>query len=202
VFLLAVFATPASQLGNDFLKEARGFSGTGIALFTLVTATPAAIGIVVGGRLADTRGRRVVGSVGIAGGTALSVIAFSSAGTALWVWALLQNIIAAAVVPALGVYRPELFPTSLRGKAAGFIEVFALAGAVTGLQVVGRVVDGGSSYGTAFGMVAVAPLVVAVLVATVYPETAHLSLEELNPEDHRPEVDGMVVPTSPEPLGP
>jgi MFS family permease len=198
VFLLAVFATPASQLGNDFLKDARGFSGTSIALFTMVTATPAAIGVVVGGRLADTRGRRVVGSVGIAGGTVLSVIAFSSAGPALWVWALLQNIVAAAVVPALGVYRPELFPTSLRGRAAGFIEIFSLAGAVTGLQVVGRVVDGGSSYGTAFAAVAAAPLVVAVMVATLYPETAHLSLEELNPEDHRPEVDGMVLPTAPE----
>ena len=35
--------------------------GAGIAVFTMVTATPAAIGIVIGGRLADTRGRRKVG---------------------------------------------------------------------------------------------------------------------------------------------
>ena len=66
LFLLALFATPASQLGNDFLKEARGFSGARIAVFTLVTATPAGIGIIVGGRLADTRGRRVVGAFGVA----------------------------------------------------------------------------------------------------------------------------------------
>jgi len=183
LFLLALFATPASQLGNDFLRDARGFSGGGIAIFTLVTATPAAIGIVVGGRLADVRGRRVVGAVGVAGGTILSVVAFSSAGWPLWAWTLLQNIIAAAVVPALGVYRPELFPTSLRGKAAGAIEFFSLAGAVVGLQLVGRLVDGGWTYGSAFALAAAAPLAVAVLVLTAYPETARLSLEDINPED-------------------
>jgi putative MFS transporter len=183
LFLLAVYATPASQLGNDFLKEARGFSGARISLFVLVTATPAAIGIVVGGHLADVRGRRMVGAVGVAGGTILSVIAFSASGWPLWAWTLAQNIVAAAVVPALGVYRPELFPTSLRGKAAGAIECFSLAGAVVGLQLIGGLVDGGWTYGSAFAVVAAAPLLVAVLIITAYPETAHLSLEDINPED-------------------
>lgn len=183
LFLLAVFTTPASQLGNDFLKEVRGFSGARIALFTLVTATPAVIGIVVGGRLADVRGRRVVGAVGVAAGTTFAVIAFSSSGWPLWAWTTSQNIIAAVVVPALGVYRPELFPTSLRGKAAGAIEIFALSGAVVGLQVVGGLVDAGWSYGSAFAAIAAAPLLVSVLVLVAYPETAHLSLEEINPED-------------------
>ena len=183
LFLLAVYATPASQLGNDFLKEQRGFSGARISLFVLVTATPAAIGIIAGGHLADVRGRRVVGAVGVAGGTILSVIAFTASGWPLWVWTLVQNIVAAAVVPALGVYRPELFPTSLRGKAAGAIECFSLAGAVVGLQLVGRLVDGGWTYGGAFAVAAAAPLLVAVLIITTFPETAHLSLEDINPED-------------------
>jgi MFS family permease len=183
LFLLALFATPASQLGNDFLKEQRGFSAARISLFILVTATPAAIGIIVGGRLADVRGRRVVGSIGVAGGTILSVVAFMSTGWPLWAWTVAQNIVAAAVVPALGVYRPELFPTSLRGKASGAIECFSLAGAVTGLQLVGRLVDGGWTYGSAFAVAAVAPLLVSVLIVTKFPETAHLSLEDINPED-------------------
>jgi MFS family permease len=183
LFLLALYATPASQLGNDFLKEARGFSGTQIAVFTLATATPAGIGIVIGGRLADTRGRRAVGAYGVAIGTVLSVIAFTSSGWALWAWSLVQNVISAAVVPALGVYRPELFPTGARGKAAGAIEIFSLLGAVVGLQLVGRLVDDGWTYGGAFALAAIAPLAVAVLVRTRFPETARLSLEEINPED-------------------
>lgn len=183
VLLLAVFATPASQLGNDFLKEVRGFSGARITLFTLCTATPAAIGIIVGGRLADVRGRRVVGAFGVGIGTLLSVVAFSSDGWPLWAWTLVQNIVGAAVVPALGVYRSEMFPTSLRGKAAGALDVFSVIGSVLGLQLVGRMVDGGASYGTAFATIAIAPLLVVVLVLVAYPETAMRSLEELNPED-------------------
>ena len=59
-FLLLVFAAPASQFQNDFLKDHRGYSASGIALFTLLTSTPAGIGIFAAGRLADTRGRRGV----------------------------------------------------------------------------------------------------------------------------------------------
>jgi MFS family permease len=183
VFLLALFSTPASQLGNDFLKEVRGFSGLQITIFTICTAAPAFIGIVIGGRLADVRGRRMVGAVAVGVGSVLAVIAFASEGWELWAWTLGQNIVAAATVPALGVYRPELFPTSLRGRAAGGLEVFSVLGAVAGLQIVGRLVDGGSSYGTAFAAILVAPLAVVVLVLAAFPETAHRSLEELNPED-------------------
>ena len=53
-------------------------------------------------------------------------------------------------VPALGVYRPELFPTSLRGRAGGVVEVFALAGAVDRAAGRRRLVDGGWTYGAAF----------------------------------------------------
>jgi MFS family permease len=201
LFLLAIYAAPASQLANDFLKEARGFSGTEIALFTIATATPGGIGVVVSGRLADVRGRRQIGAIGLIGGTLLSVLAFSSSGAALWVSTIAQNLVAAAVIPALGVYRPELFPTSLRGKAAGAIELFSVAGAVVGLQLVGRLVDGGQSYGAAFAMAAAAPLAVAVLVLVKFPETAHLSLEQINPEDRSGD-EAPASPTVPAPVDP
>ena len=48
-FLLLVFAAPASQFQNDFLREHRGYSATGITLFTLITSTPAGIGIFAWG---------------------------------------------------------------------------------------------------------------------------------------------------------
>ena len=62
-FLLALFATPASQLQNEFLRDERGYSALAIALFTLSTNTPGGIGVVVGGHLADVRGRRRVAAV-------------------------------------------------------------------------------------------------------------------------------------------
>jgi MFS family permease len=181
--LLAFFATPASQLGNEFLREERGFSATGVSVFTMLTVTPAFIGIIIGGHLADVRGRRAVASIGIAGGAILTIAGFASHGTALWIFSLTGNMFAALVVPALGVYRPELFPTSLRGRAAGVLDGMALAGAAAGLLFVGNVVDAGNSYGTAFGLASLAPFAVVVLVLGLFPETAHRSLEDINPED-------------------
>jgi len=184
---LAFFATPASQLGNEFLREERGYSAAGVTIFTLLTATPAVIGVIAGGHLADVRGRRAVGAVGIVGGTVLTVVAFASAGAALFAFTLFGNILAALTVPALGVYRPELFPTSLRGRAAAAIETLGVAGAAAGLLLVGLSVDAGASYGAAFALAAIAPLIGAVLVLTRFPETAHRSLEDINPEDRVPD---------------
>src|SRR5688500_18718383 len=52
-FLIAIFTTPASQFQNEFLRDERDYSALKISLFTVITNTPAVIGVVVGGRLAD-----------------------------------------------------------------------------------------------------------------------------------------------------
>ena len=46
----------------------------------------------------------------------------------------------------------------------------------------------GVSYGTAIALVALAQVVVVTVVITSFPETAHLELEALNPEDAVPVV--------------
>jgi MFS family permease len=182
-FLLALFGAPASQFQNEFLRDERGFSAAAITVFTIATVTPAAIGIVVGGHLADVRGRRGVGAVGIVGGTVLTVAMFAASGWPMWVWSALGSVIAGLVVPAMGVYRPELFPTSLRGKSAGAIDAITLAGSATGLVLVGQLADWWGNFARPIALVSLASLTVAVLVVTRYPETARRSLEDLNPED-------------------
>jgi MFS family permease len=185
-FLLAVFAAPSTQFLNEYLRDERGYSAAAITLFVLVTATPGGIGIIVGGRLADLRGRRLVGAIGIVGGTLAILLRYSTAGASMWLWSIVGSIVTGLVVPALGVYRPELFPTSLRGRAAGVLEFIALAGSSTGLLLVGGLADRWDDFAGPLAVVAVAPLVVVVLVLTVYPETAHRSLEDINPEDRTP----------------
>lgn len=198
-FLLAVFATPVSQLQNEFLRTDRGFSASRVTLFTLVTATPGGIGVIVGGRLADVRGRRWVAAVGVIGGTVLTVLAYRTQGWPMWVLALFGAMIAGATVPALGVYRPELFPTSLRGRSSGIIDAIGLAGSAAGLLLVGSLVDGGGTFGgfgNAFALVAIAPVIAIVLVLTRFPETAQRELEDINPEDRTPSdvVEGAAAP--------
>ena len=182
-FLFAIFFIPASQFTNEFLREERGFSAARMSLFTVLTNLPGAIGIVVGGHLADVRGRRLVGAVATLVGVGASVMMFLVVGWPLWAWSVVGSLVGAASVPALGVYGPELFPTSLRGRANGVITGLSRAGGVLGLVAVGFLVNTVGGLGPALAVLALGPLAVALLILIAYPETAHRELEELNPED-------------------
>jgi len=181
-FLLNLFFAPASQFGNEYLRTERGFSAGRISLFTILTSTPGIIGVVVGGRLAE-RGRRLVGAAALVGGVGATVAVFVTAGWPLWAWSVVGSIVGSATIPALGVYGPELFPTSLRGRANGSIAVLGRAGSVIGLVAAGMLAGTFDRFGPAMALLATGPLLLAVLVMTTYPETAHTELEELNPED-------------------
>lgn len=186
--LLNLLIAPASAFQNRYLKNERGFSARRISLYTLLTNTPGGIGIVVGGRIADVRGRRVVGAVALAGGALATVATFQVRGWPLWAWSVIGAVVGAAAVPSLGVYGAELFPTSLRGRANGAIQVLTLVGSAIGLVTAGLLVDHLGGFGPTMAILGIGPLVVAVLVITRFPETARRELEELNPEDAAPAV--------------
>ncbi|MDQ1438449.1 MAG: hypothetical protein QOK43_2078, partial [Acidimicrobiaceae bacterium] len=96
---------------------------------------------------------------------------------------VVASIIGGATVPALGVYGPELFPTSLRGKANGLIFALGRIGSVVGLVAVGVLSKRIGTLPPAFALMAFGPAALVVLILVGYPETAGRELEELNPED-------------------
>ncbi|MCU1462383.1 MAG: hypothetical protein JWO37_2458 [Acidimicrobiales bacterium] len=183
MFLANLFVAPSSQFTNRFLKHERHYSGGAIGLLTLGTGTPGVIGVVVGGRWADTRGRRRIGAFSLVVGTALSVVFFFMSGSGLWLIGVASSIVGGLAVPALAVYGPELFPTALRGRANGIITIVSLAGSVVGLVAVGAMADGFGSIGPAMTVVAIGPMLYALIVIRRFPETAGLELEQINPED-------------------
>jgi MFS family permease len=82
---------------------------------------------------------------------------------------------------AVGAMSTELFPTSSRGTAAGWLNCAGVLGAVCGLLVFGLLVDAFGSFGPA----ALAVTIPVALVSTAYlrlPETKGLELEESAPE--------------------
>lgn len=195
-FLLLAFSAPASQFQNEFLRDERGFSAARITLFTLLTSTPAGLGVFIGGRLTDTLGRRPVGALGIALGSVAVAMSFASRGWPMWAWAVASTVTGGMAVPAIRVYGPELFPTHLRSRANGITTLCAVCGSATGIQLAGRLAED-RNFGTLtwpIALLVVGPLLVAVLVLTVYPETGGRTLEELNPGDVGPE--RTVVPPS------
>lgn len=184
--LVNLFVAPSSQFGNQYLRDERGFSGGRIGLLSVTIGTPAVIGIVAGGRIADVRGRRVVAAVALFFGTLCTIGYFFSSGWQMWVVATVGSVISAAAIPALGVYGPELFPTGLRGRANGLVAVSALVGSAGGLILAGVLADHYGRIGPAMSILAAGPLLLAVLVLAAYPETAGRELEDINPEDRPP----------------
>jgi predicted MFS family arabinose efflux permease len=170
-----------SQLQNEFLRDARGFSATRVSVFLILTGSLGGVGVVVGGRLADRWSRHLVGTIGLLGLAAGNVAMYATRGWPMWVASTLGSAIGAACVPVLGVLNPELFPTSRRGAASGVLNVAGVIGAVGGLLVARRFIDS-SGYGRTIGLLGIGPLVVVALLRLL-PETARLALEDLNPGD-------------------
>jgi MFS family permease len=182
-FLFSLFTIPASEFLNEFLRTERHFSAARISIFTIATVTPGAIGIVVGGRLADQRGRRLIGAVAVFVGVGGTVAMFASHGWPLWAWSVAASVVGGAAVPALSVYGPELFPTAMRGRANGWISVVGRGGSVVGLIAAGHLSDRFGTLPPAIAILALGPAVVCILILVAYPETANRSLEDINPED-------------------
>ncbi|MCP5025989.1 MAG: MFS transporter [Actinomycetia bacterium] len=186
-FLFSIFASPASQFLNEYLRDEQGFSAARIALYRLVTATPAGIGIMIGGRLADVRGRRSVGAVALFVGSMASLLIYWTSGPPLWAFSLLGTVVGAAAVPALGVYGEELFPTGRRASSKGIITLIAVMGSAIGVIATGQISDRVGSLAIPITFLAVAPVVVTAMIRFLYPETARLELEHINPEDQLPD---------------
>jgi MFS family permease len=182
--LLSLFVAPASQFQNEFLRNDRGFSGAQITLFITLTSLPGSIGIFLGGRLAES-GRRAVGAAATFISVALTVAQFWSFGALLYTYSALGSLFGAATVPSLGVYGPELFPTEARSAANGGIAFASRIGSVIGLVAAGFLSDR-IGFTRTFTYLAAGPAILTVLILVAYPETAHHTLEELNPEDKAP----------------
>ncbi len=180
---LSLFVLPASSFLNEYLRTERGFSAGAITVFQIATNTPGGLGIVVGGKLADRRGRRLIGAVGVGAGVVFTVGMYLVGGWSLWVLSLLGTVFGAMAVPALGVYGPELFPTAARGAANGIINLASVVGSAVGLVLAGVLSDRLGGLGPAMAVLSIGGVAVVLLVLVFYPETASLELEDLNPHD-------------------
>ena len=181
-FFTSVFVAAASVYLVNYLRDVRDFDALGVSVFTIVTAAPAGIGLIIGGRIADERGRRVVGALALAAGSIFVVVSYSTAGVAMWLAEIVGGILLGVSYPALAVYRGEMFPTARRGTGAATVTAGGLIGGSIGLIAAGRLLDSGWSYSAVMGLLALGPIAVALLVVFAFPETAHRELEEISPD--------------------
>ena len=180
VFLTNLYVATASIFQNRYLKDDRGYSAALVALFTIATSAPASVGLVAGGRIADERGRRILGATMVPIGALLLALSFNTSGLTMWTVAIVGGLAFGISYPAMAVYRGELFPTQVRSVAGGIIMTSALIGGSLGLIGGGWVLDSGVDYGTVMLWLVLGPALASLIVWFRYPETAHKELEEIN----------------------
>lgn len=167
-----------------FVQTEHGWSPGQYSAMAIAAGTFGIVGHPWTGRVADARGRRVVGFT-LMGSFPLFAVAFYLGPDFLlplvWIPMIFALTGSSTICRALST---ELFPTSHRGSASGFLQLAEALGRVGGLGIVDwGVPHGGSSIPWILG-VSLLSLVAAFLVLLV-PETGRRELEEINdPDEH------------------
>jgi MFS family permease len=137
-------------------------------------------GLLAGRWIADHLGRRIDAAGGQAVMAIAGMLTYRGGGAAA-IGGYLVTIFAGGVLsPAAGALAAELFPTSSRATAAGWLTVSGVLGAVTGLVCFGTLADR-----TGFSSAALAICLPVALLSPLWfrlPETRGLELEESAPE--------------------
>ena len=184
-FLLGLFLSPIDWFRNEYLRDEHGFSALQVTLFIITTATPGGIGLYLAGRIADLRGRRIIVVTAAVAGLGLTTVFFNASGLWLWPLAFTAITLASGLLPALGVYRGEMFPTAVRARAATIAGAIGVVGGSIGIVAAGWMRVRWGSFGPAIAILWLGPLAAAVLVWRKFYEGTRHELEALNPEDQK-----------------
>lgn len=186
-FLLNVFNAPSSQLTNKYLTDVHHFSNSGIALFrTVTTGIPGLAGLVIGGRLAEVRGRRPIAAIALAVATATQMVFFLTGGLLLWFMSGTSIIAASAGGIAIGTLGVELFPTETRSTSNGLLGVVGVLGSALGFVITGVLAHPQHEIGRAIALCGIGSLIAAIVLVPLLPESRAHQLDEVSPTDARP----------------
>jgi putative MFS transporter len=181
-YALQVFTAPASQFGNRYLRNERGFSGFDITVFRTVTAgLTGLIGVLIGSRLAETKGRRTMALIASVIAIVTTMVFYTTGGISLWLANTIGTVAGGMAVPAVASFGTELFPTDARGTATGLLTVVGVLGSATGLVLAGVLRDPLDSLGRAIAVLGFVPIVAVVLLLRKLPEASGHALDEVSP---------------------
>lgn len=183
-FLLNFLAAPSSQFMNRYLAQERGFSGLDILVLRFFTqGAPALVAVWIGGRLAESSGRKPVAGLATLVTAVATAAFFLVGGPGLWLALLAATAAGALAGPSLAAFNTELFPTEVRGTAGAGLLAVAVAGSAVGLLLAGYLAEPLGSVGAAVAVTAAGPIVVALLLIPRLPEARGMKLDEVSPPE-------------------
>ena len=175
-FLTNIFSAPSSQLTNRYLTDAHDFSNSEVARVPRGHRRRAGyLGILLAGRLAESRGRRPVTMVGLLVATACQMVFFLAGDDpVLWIAPTIAIVAAASAGLAVGTLDAELFPTEVRGTSNGFLLVCGVAGSAVGLVLATQLATRSAAWGSR-SRSAASPVARRGLPGPAAPESADVS---------------------------
>jgi hypothetical protein len=93
---------------------------------------------------------------------------------------------ASGLLPAIGVYKAEFFPTAIRARAATITGAIGVIGGSCGILLTGWLRIKWGDFGSIIAILWLGPLIATSLIWMFFKEGSHKELEELNPEDLSP----------------
>lgn len=174
-FFIAAFSSPAFDFVLERLIDDLEWDAAPARFLLIVFSGLGSLGLLVGGRLADTIGRRRTSVAAMVLGLVGGVAFYTQ--TSGWVLApaiFVASLGATMLTPAFAAHRSELFPTRVRATAAGWVTNVAIFGSITGFAIGGLLVDeiGLSATISFLGI----GLVLAMLLVLKLPETRGMDL--------------------------
>jgi MFS family permease len=180
-FAIAFVTGPANTFLFVYAENALGMSRSATAAMVLVAGPVGLVGLVAGRWAADALGRRLSAAGTQAVVALAAMLTYSGSPAAVAAGYLLAILAASAYAPAAGALAAELFPTSVRSTAAGWLAAAGVLGAVAGLVAFGLLADALASFAAAAVLVSI-PVVLASLLFLRLPETRGMELEQSAPE--------------------
>ncbi len=147
-----------------------------MSLLVLGAGPTGLAGLLLGRWAADAVGRRPTAIAGMVGTAATVALTYSGGVPGLAVGYLAGLATSSAFAPATGALIAEVFPTSIRSTATGWIAAVGVLGAVSGLALYGVLVDALGGFGPAALVLAV-PVAAASLLFLAVPETRGRELD-------------------------
>jgi putative MFS transporter len=170
---------PAFRFVSDFLQNEHGWSPGNYAAMLLIGGWLGIIGNVVAGRLADRYGRRLVGAAMLMPFPLFAWLFFQGPAqivAAPWIAMVFVSQAANVILRALAV---ELFPTSMRSSAGGWLLLVETLGAGAGLFLYAELVGIAGSWGVALSLVSAVAGVGAIFLLFL-PDTHRRELEVIS----------------------
>ncbi|WP_157965284.1 MFS transporter [Euzebya rosea] len=180
-FFVAFLTGPVNTYLFLYAEQVAGVSPGTLAVVIPFAAILGAAGLAIGVRLADRYGRIPTAMWTKVGLAACGVLTYSAGAWGALVGYVLSLFIGSSYAPAVGATAAEIFPTSIRATAAGWITACTTVGAVVGLLLFGWVADVSGSFSVASWVVSV-PCAISMIGYRFLPETKGLELEESAPE--------------------